>query len=116
MILKHFKSKKGMTLTESIISLGLLSLIAVFVVTAFLVNYRSIAIEGENKVGDKKALSGVEQAIGKVQIDNSVANVTDTNGSFIIIFGSETFSIDGSYINSSDVDGSSSFKYFKPGD
>ncbi|MDD5604123.1 MAG: type II secretion system protein [Eubacteriales bacterium] len=108
------KSKAGMTLVEVILSLAILSMIAVLISSVMGLSFKvskDSYILGES---GSKAAAGIESRIAGFEHDPGISVVDAQEGIFTISFSGQEAAIAGNFIRGSDNDGNAVLRYFEP--
>ena len=105
MKVKKINSKKGLTLVETVLSVALLAVIAIFFVSVFAYCAGSLKIMAKLKQGSNKAAGGIEvQQNAATLVTSPDYTVSTSSGNFSINFGGNVISSNGSYIESKNDD------------
>ena len=116
------KNKKGTSLVEVIGSLGILSILFVFLTSV--IGMTLVMINNSLKINkaNNNAVSGMENKISNSKDDSGNSVVTDSDGNMVIVFtgGGDSKEVDinskGKVSKSADSKSQSSFYYYTPQD
>ena len=106
-------SKKGLTLVETMLSVTLFAVVAIFFVSVFAYCAGSLKIMQKLKQGSNKAAGGIEvQQNAATIVTSPDYTVSTSSGNFSINFGGTVISSGGSYIDSKNS--SAEYKDYAP--
>ncbi len=107
-------NKRGFTLVETVVSLAILSLLALLLASVIGVSTDMIGKNAEIQKSSYEASAGIENRMSGFTQDIGITLVITEAGSFTINFGGLTVEAVGSHIYCSDQDGDVKLHYFIP--
>ncbi|HCA29679.1 MAG TPA: hypothetical protein DEP23_09005 [Ruminococcaceae bacterium] len=111
---KLLKSKKGMTLVEVVVSLAILSILAVFIMAVFGSSFQTVVTNANLKKGQKDAAAGIENKLAGFDPDGNLSVTNEQSGNFSIDFGGVTIDASGNFIIGKNKDQDSTYYFFIP--
>jgi prepilin-type N-terminal cleavage/methylation domain-containing protein len=108
------KSKKGMTLVEVVVSMAILSILAVFIMSVFAATLGSVMSNSELKKSGKLAAAGIENKLAGFEPDQDISVIEQENGFIEVDFGSIIVNSEGYYIIGKDKNQNSKYYFFIP--
>ncbi|MDD2362416.1 MAG: prepilin-type N-terminal cleavage/methylation domain-containing protein [Oscillospiraceae bacterium] len=114
MLKRFFKSKKGLTLVEVVVSLAILSILAVFILSIYASSFNTILGNANLKNSNQNAAAGIENKFAGFDPDSDIATVEQQTGNLEIDFGGQTIDAEGSIIEGTDKNNDSKYYSFIP--
>ncbi|MDD3832565.1 MAG: type II secretion system protein [Oscillospiraceae bacterium] len=114
MLKRCIKSKKGLTLVEVVVSLAILSILAVFILSIFASTFNSILGNSNLKNSNQNAAAGIENKFAGFDPDSDIAIADEQAGSIEIDFGGQIVEAQGNIIEGTDKDNDSKYYSFIP--
>jgi len=111
---KSIKNKKGMTLVEIIVSVAILSIIAVFIITVFASSNNIIGNNAILKRNGENAAAGIENKMAGLGADTDISIVGQQDASVTVTFGTNSVVTSGKIVASSDKNSTEKYYYFVP--
>ncbi len=114
-VLRKIKcGRRGFTLIETLVSLAILSLLALLLASVIGVSTNVAGRNSEIQKSGYEAAAGVESKMSGFMQDTGMTVVTSEISSFTIDFGGMAVEAAGSHIFCSDLDGDVKLRYFIP--
>ncbi len=107
------KSKRGLTLTEVVVGIAILSLLFLFIVTVFPTAISIVGDQAQLKRSDKGAAAGLENQLAGQEAEPGRSVIDDSPGRLEIDFPAGKLQPDGVFLRSQSADGGTVFYYFK---
>lgn len=115
MRMRHvLKSRKGLTLVEVVVSLAILSILAVFILSVFASSLNIIAGNANLKKGNHNAAAGIENKFAGFDADANLSVINQQSGSIQIEFGGVSIEAAGKFITGNDIKNDSEYYAFIP--
>lgn len=103
-----------MTLVEVVVSLAIVSILAIFILTVFSASVSVIGSNATLKKQNENAAAGIENAAAGFSPDDDISVVERQTSSLEVDFGGVTITVDGQLIVGNDKKGDSKYYYFAP--
>ena len=112
-IRQRLKSRKGLTLVEVVVSLAILSLLAILLTSVFTSAVTIVGKQAVQKQANKEAAGGIENVAAGYDA-NADVTVQQSSGNFSVQFGGVTIEQQGAYYEGTATDQEGSYTYFEP--
>jgi prepilin-type N-terminal cleavage/methylation domain-containing protein len=108
------KSKKGMTLVEVVVSLALLSILAILIMSVFASSFQVVFSNADMKKKGKDAAAGIENKLAGFDPDGDISIIRQQRGTFSIDFGGVVIESSGNYVTGNDKEFNAEYHFFIP--